>query len=121
MKSLFPDICSTKIPESKAFYINLFNFDVVFELDWHIQLKSPKDENLQLAFVRLDHPSVPLAYQRLPQGVVITIETDGVDHFYKLRKVGRDYEDPVMCINEDPDENENIIVHGLHRCSRTIS
>lgn len=83
MKSLFPDICSTKIPESKAFYINLFNFDVVFELDWYIQLKSPKDENLQLAFVRLDHPSVPLAYQRLPQGVVITIETDEVDHFYK--------------------------------------
>lgn len=36
-----------------------------------------------------------------------------VEKLYReLRKVGRDYEDPVMCINEDPDENENIIVHA---------
>jgi len=89
MKSLFPDICSTKLNESKAFYIDLFSFDVVFELDWYLQLKSPKDDNLQLAFVQQDHSSVPLAYQQPPQGVVVTIETDDVDGFYKkAQKLG---------------------------------
>lgn len=83
MKSLFPDICSTKLTESKVFYMELFNFDVIFELDWYIQLKSPKDENLQLAFVQQDHHSVPLAYQQPPQGVFVTIETDNVDGFYR--------------------------------------
>lgn len=83
MKSLFPDICSTKLPESKVFYMDLFDFDVVFELDWYLQLKSRKDENLQLAFVRQDHPSVPLAYQEPAQGVVVTIETGDVDELYR--------------------------------------
>lgn len=36
-----------------------------------------------------------------------------IDKLYrKLQKVGCDYKDPVMCINEDPDKHENIIVHA---------
>ena len=83
MHSLFPDICSKHLPESKAFYTRLFDFDVVFEIDWYIQLKSPDDENLQLAFVRYDHASVPEGYQQLPQGIVITVETNNVAPVYK--------------------------------------
>ena len=30
----------------------------------------------------------------------------------KLQKAGLDYKDPVMCINEDPDKQENIVVHA---------
>ena len=83
MKSLFPDICSTKLQDSKKFYVDVFDFETVFEIDWYIQLKSPVDENLQLAFVEQNHSSVPKAYQKQAQGVVVTIETDNVDYYYQ--------------------------------------
>jgi len=82
MKSLFPDICSTNLQASKEFYLSLLNFKVVFEIDWYIQLQSPTDENLQIAFVQQNHNSVPKSYQKSPQGVVITVETDNVDLVY---------------------------------------
>lgn len=83
MNSLYPDICSKHLPESRDFYVALFDFEVLFEIDWYIQLKSKHDDNLQLAFVRYDHESVPAGYEALPQGVVITLETDDVDPVYK--------------------------------------
>ncbi|MFT5658727.1 MAG: putative glyoxalase superfamily protein PhnB [Gammaproteobacteria bacterium] len=83
MKSLFPDICSQHLPELKDFYTLLFDFEVIFEIDWYIQLKSPNDDNLQLAYVKHDHPSVPAPYQRKPQGVIITIESDDIAGFHQ--------------------------------------
>ncbi len=83
MHSLFPDICSTKLPESKQFYTKLLGLHTVFELDWYIQMRAPHDENLQLAFVAKDHESVPPGYRLDPQGVVITIEMVRVDPVYE--------------------------------------
>ncbi len=89
MKSLFPDICSDHLIESKEFYTSLLNFELVFEIDWYIQLRSPTDENLQIAFVQRRHSSVPVEFQDSPQGVVITIELDDVDSVYqKAQEVG---------------------------------
>lgn len=82
MNSLFPDICTHKISESKDFYTSLLDLDVVFEIDWYVQLKAPFDENLQIAFVDTNHSSVPKNYQKSSQGVVITIESESVDGLY---------------------------------------
>lgn len=83
MNSLFPDICTKDISASKDFYIGLFDLEVLFDIDWYVQLKSPQDANLQIAFVDLNHDSVPKGYQKVSQGVVITIETENVDELYK--------------------------------------
>ena len=83
MKSLFPDICSKNLIESKAFYVSLLGFEVIFEIDWYIQLQSPSIEPVQIAFVKLNHPSVPKEYQKIPQGVVVTVEVDDVDGVYQ--------------------------------------
>lgn len=89
MNSLFPDICSDALPQSKDFYVKLLGFTPVFEIDWYVQLQSPRDENLQIAFVRRDHPSVPKGYQQVPQGVVITVETEAVDAVHaEARELG---------------------------------
>jgi len=82
MKSLFPDICSTKLQASRDFYVGLLNFKVIFDIDWYVQLQSPTDKNLQIAFVQQNHDSVPKFYQQSPQGVLITVETDNVDMLY---------------------------------------
>ncbi len=83
MKSLFPDICSRNLVESKEFYISLLGFEVIFEIDWYIQLQSPNNESVQIAFVDINHPSVPKGHQKIPQGVVVTVEMDDVDVAYK--------------------------------------
>lgn len=86
MNSLFPDICTHKLSESKKFYTSLLDLDIVFEIDWYIQLKSPFDDNLQIAFVDTNHCSVPNGHQKTSQGVVITIESDSVDGLYNKAK-----------------------------------
>lgn len=83
MNSLFPDICSTDIPACKAFYESLLELKTIFELDWYLQMQSPADSNVQIAFVARDHESVPAGYGVEPQGFVVTIEMDEVDPVYE--------------------------------------
>lgn len=83
MKSLFPDICSTNLVDSKEFYVDFLGFNVIFEIDWYIQLQSPSLESIQIAFVEMNHPSVPKGYQKTPQGVVVTVEVENVDAVYQ--------------------------------------
>ncbi len=83
MKSLFPDICSLNLVESKEFYVSLLGFKTIFEIDWYIQLQSPSLDPIQIAFVDINHPSVPQGYQKTPQGVVVTVEMDDVDKAYQ--------------------------------------
>ncbi len=86
MKSLFPVICSDTLQASKNFYVSLFGLEPAFEIDWYIQLRSPDDENLQIAFVDTQHPSVPCHYQKTAQGVLVTIELEQVDPIYDKAK-----------------------------------
>ena len=89
MKSLFPDICSDALQASRDFYVSLLGFTTVFEIDWYIQLQSPHDQNLQIAFVKRDHSSVPERFRQTPQGVVITVELDQVESYYeKAQELG---------------------------------
>jgi uncharacterized glyoxalase superfamily protein PhnB len=55
----------------------------VFDIDWYIQMQADHDENVQIAFVAKDHPSVPQGFAVAPQGVVITLEFDDVDSVYE--------------------------------------
>jgi len=83
MKSLFPVICSSKLAESKTFYESLLGLTTAFEIDWYIQMLSPTDANLQIAFVARDHESVPSEYSLKPQGIIVTIEMDDVEPVYQ--------------------------------------
>lgn len=83
MNSLFPVICSSAIEESREFYVSLLGFKPVFVIDWYVQLQAPTDKNLQLAFVRRDHASVPAGFQQSPRSVIVTVEMDDVDAVYK--------------------------------------
>ncbi len=86
MKSLLPVICSESLPASRDFYVSLFGLVPIFEIDWYIQLQSPNDKNLQIAFVERQHPSVPRHYQKMAQGTIITIELENVDEMYAKAK-----------------------------------
>ena len=80
MHSLFPDIVSDDVAASRDFYVALLGFRVAFEVDWYVQLQSPADPNVQLAFVQRGHDSVPAGFgEALPRGVLVTVETKDVD------------------------------------------
>ncbi len=89
MNSLFPDICTDDVAASREFYVALFGFRVVFEVQWYAQLQAPADANLQLAFVQREHPSVPDGFRDPPRGVLVTIETQDADAVHeRARRLG---------------------------------
>lgn len=83
MHSLFPDICSDDVAASRDFYVTLFGFRVAFEIAWYVQLQSPADPNLQLAFVQRGHDSVPAGFGGAPRGVLVTVETKDAGAVYE--------------------------------------
>lgn len=86
MKTIYADICSDALTESRDFYVSLFQFKPVFDVDWYVHLQSANDPQQQLAFVRRDHSSVPSAFRQSPRGVVVTVEVDAVDAVYREAK-----------------------------------
>ena len=89
MKSLFPDICSDAVQASKKYYMDLFGFKVLFDIGWYVQLCSPSDENLQIAFVDRNHESVPQWYRNKASGFFVTVEVDNTDKIYhRARQLG---------------------------------
>lgn len=83
MNSLLPVLCVRSVSENQQFYESLFGLRAAFEIDWYVQLQSAHNEAIQIAFVEVNHPSVPKAYQQLPSGTVITLEVDDAGSYYR--------------------------------------
>jgi len=77
------NICSDKLPESKDFYIKLFDFQVDFDSDWFVHLVS-KDKQLELGIVERTNQIIPKDYQTLPQGFYITFVVNNADDVFKI-------------------------------------
>lgn len=80
--STFPTVCADSVPETAAFYRDLFGFDEVFVADWYVQLQAPGEPLTQLGVVARDHASVPPDQRRSPAGVLLGIEVDDVDRVH---------------------------------------
>jgi catechol 2,3-dioxygenase-like lactoylglutathione lyase family enzyme len=90
VNSIFPVICCEGIEQSTAFYADLLGLDVTFECGWYTLLRAPEDAQVQLGLVLRGHPSVPEAFRRAPQGVIVTVEVPDVDVVHaRARAAGR--------------------------------
>lgn len=80
-------IITTKLEESKEFYINNLGFGVTFENDFYLLLHTPNHES-EISFLLPNHPSQQALFQSafLGQGVYFTIEVDDVDSIYNNLK-----------------------------------
>ena len=84
MRTLYPVICSDRLRESRDFYARLFDMTAVFDDPaFYVLLQSPKDADVQVAFVHLAHDSVPAAFQQMPRGLLVTIEVPSADALYE--------------------------------------
>ena len=77
------NICSDKLPESKDFYIKLFDFQVNFDSDWFVHLVS-KDKQLELGIVERTNQIIPKDYQTPPQGFYVTFVVNNADDVFKI-------------------------------------
>lgn len=76
----YPLFTVTHLRESKAFFTELFNFQVLFEASWVVMLAQADSSNIQLGLMSSDHPSQPpgpIAFNG--EGAILTLQVDDVD------------------------------------------
>ncbi|WP_307393274.1 VOC family protein [Bacillus horti] len=82
--SFYPVILTDKVAESADFYSKYFNFEKVYEADWYVSLKLTQDKHdYELAILNSKHTTIPEAYQRRVQGLILNFEVDDVDTEYQ--------------------------------------
>jgi catechol 2,3-dioxygenase-like lactoylglutathione lyase family enzyme len=86
---VMPNICSTDLPASQEFYVELLGFEVAFASDWFVQLVAPADPSATVGLLQHDHDTVPEAFRAAPQGVVLTVVVDDADAVH-ARALARD-------------------------------
>ena len=80
--SIYPVIGTDQIAVSRDFYTSHFDFDIVFEADWYVSLKSRSNPAYELALLDYRHSSLPEAYRQPARGVLINFEVTDVDEIY---------------------------------------
>lgn len=94
MNSLFAVFLSESLQAVIDFYVEHFDFKVVFEADWYVQLHRtrPDAPPLELAFMLPNVDALPESV-RTPStrstGVILTLDFDDIDQIYdRLVKTG---------------------------------
>ena len=80
--SIYPVIGTDQIAVSRDFYTSHFDFDIVFEADWYVSLRSRSNPAYELALLDYRHSSLPEAYRQPARGVLINFEVTDVDEIY---------------------------------------
>lgn len=77
-------IITSKLKETKAFYLNNLGFGVTFENDFYLLMHTPDGES-EISFLLPNHPSQQPFFHKpfQGQGMYLTIEVDDVDKVYK--------------------------------------
>jgi len=82
IKDVLPLIPTIDLAATTAFYRDALGLVVVFESDWYCQLHGEDQPAAQLALIVAGHASVPEHFRAVPQGVIITLETENADAVY---------------------------------------
>lgn len=82
LTSFYPVLCTERLGESVAFYSTLFGFETTFTCDWYVSLRRPEPPHYELALVAAEHETVPEAFRRPAQGLLLNFEVADVDAEY---------------------------------------
>lgn len=81
--SFYPVILTKQVEESSNFYTNYFGFDIVYKADWYVSLKNFNSTvPFELAILDATHPTIPDAYQKTVNGLILNFEVEDVDKEY---------------------------------------
>lgn len=97
----YPVIVTERIRECRDFYSRWFGFEVSFEADWFVLLRSAGESPFSLAFMHTEHPSAPpspAAYRG--DGMFLTLQVaDARAEYERLRAAGLDLD---LALTDEP-------------------
>ncbi|TDG00842.1 VOC family protein [Paenibacillus piri] len=83
LSSFYPVILTERVAESSAFYTDYFGFEKVYEADWYVSLRlAGGNTPFELALLNAAHPTVPAAYRKPAQGLILNFEVDDANAEY---------------------------------------
>ncbi|MBL0372118.1 VOC family protein [Rhizobium sp. KVB221] len=80
--SYYPVLLVNDVTASARFYETHFGFRSLFSSDWYVHLQSATDETVNLAFVAVDHDTVPEQGRRPASGIILNFEVEDTDRIY---------------------------------------
>ena len=91
LESVYCVICTDKVAQSRAFYLAHFPFELAFDSEWYVSLKSsveaPEDKAFELAILDYQHETVPEGYRHpFSSGLLINVEVEEVDSVFERFK-----------------------------------
>ncbi|RNB69065.1 VOC family protein [Brevibacillus panacihumi] len=84
--SFYPVVLTEDVTGSAAFYCEHFGFEKVYEADWYVSLRVPADAGqipFELAILNASHPTIPAAYRKNVQGLILNFEVKDVNAQYQ--------------------------------------
>lgn len=79
---LFINICTDDLGACKAFYTELFAFELVFDSNWFVQLRA-RETGLELGLIDRQHPVTPKEARGEAGGGYLTLVVDEVESIYR--------------------------------------
>lgn len=79
LTSFYPVIASHDVAAARDFYTKHFGFEVTFEASWYVSLRRADAPRYELALLDFTHPTVPAAYRKPVQGLLLNLEVSDVD------------------------------------------
>lgn len=80
--SFYPVLMTARVASTRDFYVQHFGFELTFEADWYVSLRSP-DRRFELAFVAHEHATIPSEQRQAVQGLILNVEVDDADAAYQ--------------------------------------
>ena len=80
IKNVVPVIAVKDIAKSKVFYTEVLDFEVVYQSDWYLHLRSGGDDKVEIGFVASHHPMQPEVFHAAfdGKGVFYSLEVQDV-------------------------------------------
>ncbi|WP_421952882.1 VOC family protein [Pelagibacterium sp.] len=86
LTSFYPVVMTDSVTSSAAFYVENFDFQVLFDSDWYIHLQSSTNPAINFALLDKTHHTIPEVHRGQIGGVLLSFEVEDVDAQYERLK-----------------------------------
>jgi catechol 2,3-dioxygenase-like lactoylglutathione lyase family enzyme len=85
INSFYPVVMTQDVAKSAEFYQRYFGYEIVYESDWYVSLRTggSQQRSYELALLDARHPTIPANYRKRAEGLILNMEVDNVDREYK--------------------------------------
>lgn len=110
LSSFYPVICTPVIAATRDFYVEHFDFMVIFDAGWYVSLRREGEPAYELALLDPTHSTIPDGYGSAIGGLLLNFEVDDVDAEYERLVTQRGLEPVLPLRSEDFGQRHFIVV-----------